>query len=65
MPVKSFKVDYNYDKDDFRLIGSCFGTLSYSNNGKIKVIQEGNYISIEAYEWILPGNGIFIAKIPA
>jgi hypothetical protein len=64
MPVKSLKVDYTYDRNDVKLIGACFGTMAYPSDGKLKVIQEKNYISIEAFEWILPGNGIFIANIP-
>lgn len=63
-PVKSLKVDYSYGGHDLKLVGSCFGTLSYSNDGGMKIIQEDNYISIESFNWLLPGNGIFIVKIP-
>jgi hypothetical protein len=28
----------------------------------MKVIQDDNYISIESFDWLLPGNGIFIVK---
>ena len=64
MPVKSFKIDYHYAGNDLKLVGSCFGTLSYPNSGGIRVIQELNYISIESFVWMLPGNGIFIVKVP-
>lgn len=62
LPVKSLKIDYTYIGDDLKLIGSCFGTLSYSNDNGMKVIQDDNYISIESFNWLLPGNGIFIVK---
>jgi hypothetical protein len=62
LPTKSLKIDYSYNGSDLRLIGSCFGTLSYSNDNGMKVIQDDNYISIESFDWLLPGNGIFIVK---
>ena len=64
IPVKSFKIDYGYSGNDLKLIGSCFGTLSYSNDGGMKIIQGGSYISIESFTWLLPGNGVMIVKIP-
>ncbi|MEP7164565.1 MAG: hypothetical protein ABI741_07720 [Ferruginibacter sp.] len=64
MPVKSFKIDYTYSGSDLKLIGSCFGTLSYPTEGGMKIIQEDSYISIESFNWMLPGNGIFIVKVP-
>jgi hypothetical protein len=65
LPVKSFKIDYNYNgNENIRLIGTCFGTLVYPNVGKMNVIEGDNYISIESFSWMLPGNGIFIVKVP-
>jgi hypothetical protein len=64
MPVKSFIIDYSYKGDDLKLIGTCFGTLSYSNDGGMKIIQEDGNISIESFNWLLPGNGIVIIKVP-
>ncbi len=64
LPVKSLKIDYSYSgPTPYKLIGSCFGTLSYSpNDNSMKVIQNEKNISIESFNWLLPGNGIFIVK---
>lgn len=32
-PVKSLKIDYGYKGNDLKLLGSCFGTLSFTRNG--------------------------------
>ncbi len=60
IPVKSFRFDYHFPDSNVKLIGACFGTLSFSNEGNIKIIHESDHISIESYSWLLPGNGVFI-----
>jgi len=64
IPVKALNIQCNYQGNDLRLVGSCFGALSFPDNKGIRVIQEQNTISIESYNWILPGDGIFIVKVP-
>ncbi len=62
IPVKSFRLDYHFPENNVKLVGACFGTLSLSNDGNIKIINEVDHISIEAYCWLLPGNGVFIVS---
>jgi hypothetical protein len=63
MPAKSFRLDYHHSDPGCKLVGSCFGTLSFSNDGSLKVNHNENHISIEAYTWLLPGNGVIIVTV--
>ncbi len=63
MHAKSFRLDYHFPNAGIKLVAACFGTLAFSPNGNIKIIHENDYISVESYTWLLPGNGVFVVAV--
>lgn len=59
-PAKSFRIDcICNDDDNVRLYGELLGT--FTENSKIKISHPNdNVISIEAFDWLLPRNGVFV-----
>jgi len=59
-PTKSFRIDCICDDDDnVRMYGELLGT--FTENQKIKISHpKDNIISVEAFDWLLPRNGVFV-----
>ncbi|MDE6507654.1 MAG: hypothetical protein K2L04_04230 [Alistipes sp.] len=59
-PTKSFRVDcICNDDDNVRMYGELLGT--FTENQKIRISHpKDNIISIEAFDWLLPRNGVFV-----
>lgn len=64
VPTKNFRLDYIFNEKSIELFGSFYGTLSSPNKGNMKILNQKNQISMESYNWMLPGNGVFIIGIP-
>jgi hypothetical protein len=63
-PIKNLHITYKIDGMNCKLEGNCFGTLSSTSSGTIRVVRHDNSIGIESFSWLLPGNGIMIAMLP-
>lgn len=63
-PTKSFIMNFTCNDPEFDIIGNCFGTLMGPNRNDILTTRDSNSLSIETREWLLSGNGFFLAIIP-
>lgn len=59
--TKSYRLDYFCDDSDIQLFGQLFGTLIDQSQVAINQSKDGKHISIEAFEWLLPRSGAFVA----
>lgn len=59
--TKSYRLDYFCDDDEIQLFGQLFGTLIDQSQIAINKSKDGKHISVEAFEWLLPKSGAFVA----
>lgn len=64
LPTKNFQIHYNVIGMECKLQGVCLGTMLKGHMGHLRTVTNENSISIESFDWLLPGNGIMIAAIP-
>lgn len=57
-PAKNFRLDYSCDDNDRKLYGQIFGTEIKQSDISIKYAK--NSISLETFDWLLPGNGAIV-----
>lgn len=59
-PAKSFRIDCVCEDDqNVRFHGELLGTFTSAKQRKITHVQN-NMLSIEAFDWLLPKNGVFV-----
>lgn len=64
-PTKNFRIHYTVINMECTLQGACLGAvLGNSPVGQVRTVINEKSISIESFDWLLPGNGIVIAAIP-
>lgn len=61
-PVKNFRLDYSCAQKDAKLYGQIFGTNIKQNDISIRQ-PSSNAISLESFEWILPGDGAIVVML--
>jgi len=57
-------MNFTCNDPEYDIIGNCFGTLMGPNRNDILTTRDSNSLSIETREWLLSGNGFFLAIIP-
>lgn len=61
-PVKNFRLDYSYKKENAKLFGQIFGTEIKQSDISIQYIND-NTISLETFDWLLPANGAIVVML--
>lgn len=59
---KEYKVRFNYNQEEYTVIGAPFGFMDNHIDGKFEMSDiSGKAVEIEFYDWILPGDGVAFA----
>ncbi|MDE5785154.1 MAG: hypothetical protein K2H98_01340, partial [Duncaniella sp.] len=60
-PAENFRLDYTCIDQNTKLYGQLFGTEIKQSN--ISINYTGSSISIETFDWLLPGNGAMVIML--
>ncbi len=63
-PTKNFQIHYSVVNMNCKLQGACLGATVGIPLKPTRTVMTEKSISIESFDWLLPGNGIMIAAIP-
>lgn len=58
--TESYRIDYSCDEHNIQLFGQLFGPMIDQSHISIQLSDDKKRLSMESFDWLLPGSGSFI-----